>query len=74
MPVNNLMYSVLDGQTLPEINGYKFHSDIPEENSNIDISRINEEMATWLQDWQSAHTERLLNSIQHRNAVIAFQC
>ena len=54
MPVNNLMYSVLNGQTLPEINGYKFHSDIPEENSNIEISRINEEMATWLQDWQSA--------------------
>ena len=54
MPVNNLMYSVLKDQTLPETDGYRYHSDIPEENTDIEISRINEEMSTWLQNWQSA--------------------
>ena len=54
MPVNNLMYSVLEGQNLPETDGYKYHSDIPEENSDIEISRINQEMTSWLENWQSA--------------------
>ena len=48
------MYSVLEGQDLPETDGYKYHSDIPEENSDIEISRINQEMTTWLENWQSA--------------------
>ena len=54
MPENNLMYSVLEGKSLPETNGYHYHSDIPEENSNIEISRINTEMAQWLDDWNTA--------------------
>jgi len=54
MPVNNLMYSVLQGKSLPETNGYHYHSDIPEENSDIMISRINTEMAQWLDDWNTA--------------------
>ena len=54
MPVNNLMYSVLEGQNLPETDGYRYHSDIPEQNSDIEISRINQEMTSWLENWQSA--------------------
>jgi len=54
MPENNLMYSVLEGQTLPETNGYRHHADIPEQNSNIEISRINQEMSTWLDNWKTA--------------------
>ena len=54
MPENNLMYSVLNNQSLPETDGYRYHSDIPEENSDIEISRINQEMSSWLDNWQSA--------------------
>ena len=54
MPENNLMYSVLEGQNLPETNGYRHHADIPEQNSNIEISRINQEMSTWLENWKTA--------------------
>ena len=54
MPENNLMYSVLNNQSLPETDGYRYHSDIPEENSDIEISRINQEMSSWLDDWQTA--------------------
>ena len=44
MPENNLMYSVLEGKSLPETNGYHYHSDIPEENSDIEIL---ESMQKW---------------------------
>lgn len=54
MPENNLMYSVLEGKSLPETNGYRHHADIPEQNSNIDISRINQDMSTWLEEWKTA--------------------
>ena len=54
MPENNLMYSVLEGKSLPETNGYRHHADIPEQNSNIDISRINQDMSTWLEQWKTA--------------------
>ena len=54
MPENNLMYPVLEGYGLPETDGYRYHSDIPQENADIEITRINEEMSQWLDNWQSA--------------------
>lgn len=54
MPENNLMYPVLEGYGLPETDGYNFHSDIPQENANINIETINNEMENWLEQWQSA--------------------
>ena len=54
MPENNLMYPVLEGYELPETNGYRYHSDLPTENSDIEIERINNNMDSWLSQWQSA--------------------
>ena len=54
MPENNLMYPVLEGYELPETNGYRYHSDIPIENSDIEIATINNNMGSWLSQWQSA--------------------
>ena len=54
MPENNLMYPVLEGYELPETNGYRYHSDIPTENSDIEIETINNNMGSWLSQWQSA--------------------
>ena len=54
MPENNYMYSVLNGQDLPETDGYRYHADYPEKNSDIDIERINNEMQSWLEQWQEA--------------------
>ena len=54
MPENNLMYPVLEGYELPETNGYRYHSDIPTENSDIEIATINNNMGSWLSQWQSA--------------------
>ncbi len=54
MPENNLMYPVLEGYELPETNGYRYHSDLPTENSDIEIERINDNMDSWLSQWQSA--------------------
>ena len=54
MPENNLMYSVLDDKLLPETNGYRYHTDIPEQNSDIEIARINQEMSAWLDEWRTA--------------------
>ena len=54
MPENNLMYPVLEGYELPETNGYRYHSDISTENSDIEIATINNNMGSWLSQWQSA--------------------
>ena len=54
MPENNLMYPVLEGYELPETDGYRYHSDTPAENADIDIERINEEMQDWLEEWKTA--------------------
>ena len=47
------MYSVLNGQDLPETDGYRYHADYPEK-IDIDIERINNEMQSWLEQWQEA--------------------
>ncbi len=54
MPENNYMYSVLDGQNLPETDGYRYHSDIPQQNVELDLTRINDEMNEWLNNWQQS--------------------
>jgi len=54
MPENNLMYSVIQGADLPETDGYRYHSDIAIETTDIPISRINSEMDDWIMKWKSA--------------------
>ena len=54
MPVNNYMYSVLEGQDLPEADGYRHHSPVPSSPSEISTERIDEEMEDWLMDWRQA--------------------
>ena len=54
MPENNLMYSVLEGQDLPETDGYRYHSPVPSQPSEITPERIDDEMETWLMDWRKA--------------------
>ena len=48
------MYPVLGGYELPETDGFRYHSDIPQENANIEITRINEYMTKWLDEWKSS--------------------
>ena len=54
MPENNLMYSVLDGQDLPESNGYRYHSPVPSQPSIIEMDRIGLEMEDWLKEWRDS--------------------
>ena len=54
MPENNYMYSVLEGENLPETDGYLHHSPIPSSPSEITTERIDEEMETWLMNWREA--------------------
>ncbi len=54
MPENNLMYSVLEGQDLPETDGYRYHSPVPTQPSEITTERIDDEMESWLMDWRKA--------------------
>ena len=48
------MYSVLEGQDLPEADGYRHHSPVPSSPSEISTERIDEEMEDWLMDWRQA--------------------
>tara|TARA_B100001094_G_scaffold319528_1_gene364493 strand:- start:2288 stop:3397 length:1110 start_codon:yes stop_codon:yes gene_type:complete len=57
MPTENLMYSVLEGENLPEENGYRFHSLIPSDPANISNQAINENMESWLEKWNTAMTK-----------------
>ena len=54
MPVENLMYSVLEGQKLPEENGYRFNSIIPSNPADIDNVDIGKNMEIWLEEWNEA--------------------
>jgi thiamine transport system substrate-binding protein len=54
MPENNLMLSVLENPTFPETDGYQWHTDEPELNSNISVERIAESMDSWLDQWQKS--------------------
>ena len=48
MPENNYMYSVLEGEDLPEENGYRYHSPVPTNPAEISTERIDAEMETWI--------------------------
>lgn len=54
MPLNNYMYSVLDGEDMPLANGFRHHSPIPSSPAEITSERIDAEMETWLKDWREA--------------------
>jgi len=54
MPENNLMYSVLEGEDMPVTDGYRHHSPIPSNPSEITPERIDSEMEGWLMDWREA--------------------
>ena len=54
MPVENLMYSVLEGQNLPEENGYRFNSIIPSNPAVISNVDIGKNMEIWLEEWNEA--------------------
>ena len=54
MPVENLMYSVLEGQNLPEENGYRFNSLIPSNPAVISNVDIGKNIEIWLEEWNEA--------------------
>ncbi|MDA8778059.1 thiamine ABC transporter substrate-binding protein [Candidatus Poseidoniales archaeon] len=54
MPENNLMYSVLEGEDLPETDGYRYHSPVPTQPSTIEMDRIGQEMDDWLKEWRDS--------------------
>lgn len=54
IPENNLMYSVIDGNDLPETDGFRYHSDIPNQPVDTPISTVNLEMESWLENWKSS--------------------
>ena len=54
MPFYNFMYPVLEGQDLPEANGYRFHSPVPSNPAEISTERIGDEMEDWLAEWRKA--------------------
>ena len=57
MPTQNMMYSVLEGQDLPEEGGYRHHSIVPAQNANITSMAISLNIDAWLDRWNSAMTE-----------------
>lgn len=54
MPFENLMYSVIKGENLPEENGYRFNSVIPSNPANISYLDIGKNIETWLELWNEA--------------------
>ena len=54
MPVENSMYSVLEGVDLPEENGYRYHSIVPQQPAVVNSTTIANSMETWLSQWNSA--------------------
>ena len=56
MPTENLMYSVLAGEDLPDTFSYRHHSLIPDAPSSISGDEIRDNMDTWLEEWNKAVT------------------
>ena len=54
MPTENFMYSVLEGNDLPEDGGYRYHSTIPSQPAEITATQIATNMEMWLEEWNSA--------------------
>ena len=40
MPTNNYIYGVLQGADLPETDGYRFHSLVPDEPANLNLAEL----------------------------------
>ena len=57
MPSQNLMYSVLQGENLPEEYGYRYNSIVPQEPAEISMVEIEQNMELWLQIWNLAMTQ-----------------
>ena len=51
MPVENWMYSVLQGENLPSEKGYEFHAIIPQDPVYMSRATINQNLTTWLNEW-----------------------
>lgn len=54
MPLENSMYSALEGYDLPEENGYLFHSVVPSEPAVVSSTTIADNMEEWLEMWNKA--------------------
>ena len=54
MPIYNSMYSIIEGNDLPETNGYLYHSDVVNSTSTITNEIIEQNMDEWLIEWQKA--------------------
>lgn len=54
MPIYNSMYSIIEGNDLPETNGYLYHSDVVNSTSTITNEIIEQYMDEWLIEWQKA--------------------
>ncbi len=54
MPTENYMYSALEGTDLPEDDGYRYHSVIPDQSANVSAAEIAENMEYWLNQWNTA--------------------
>jgi len=54
MPTENYMYSTLEGMDLPEDEGYRYHSIIPDQPANVSATEIAENMENWLAQWNTA--------------------
>jgi ABC-type thiamine transport system substrate-binding protein len=48
------MYSSLEGMDLPEDDGYRYHSIIPDQPANVSAAEIAENMENWLAQWNTA--------------------
>ena len=57
MPVENLMYSVLEGENLPDENGYRFNSIVPSNPATLSSFDIGKNMEIWLEEWNEAMTK-----------------
>ena len=54
MPIENSMYSVINGTDLPEENGYRYHSVVPTQPADVSPSEIASNMEAWLEMWNAA--------------------
>lgn len=54
MPIENSMYSVLEGVDLPEENGYRYHSIVPQQPAMVNSTTIANSMEAWLSQWNTA--------------------
>ena len=54
MPSENYMYPVIEGLDLPEADGYRYHSLVPNQHAEVTPEQIAANMETWLEQWNDA--------------------